>query len=31
MLGDASQRMIGIGIDITNHMKTDVPAFQSVN
>ena len=31
MLGDASQRMIGIGIDITNHMKTDLPAFQSVN
>jgi hypothetical protein len=22
MMGDSSERMIGIGVDITNHMKT---------
>jgi hypothetical protein len=29
MMGDASQRMIGIGIDITDHMKTQDPTNRS--
>jgi len=29
MMGDASQRMIGIGIDITDNMKTQDPTSQS--
>lgn len=31
MLGDASQRMIGIGIDITNQMKTQDPTSHSAS
>ena len=31
MLGDASQRMIGIGIDITNHIKTQDPTSHSAS
>jgi hypothetical protein len=25
MMGDSSERMIGIGVDITDHMKTQEP------
>ena len=31
MLGDASQRMIGIGIDITNHMNAQDPTSHSAS
>ncbi|MDR3799227.1 MAG: EAL domain-containing protein [Terracidiphilus sp.] len=31
MMGDASQRMVGIGIDITDHMKTQDPTSHSAS
>ena len=31
MMGDASQRMIGIGVDITDHMKTQDPTSHSAS
>jgi PAS domain S-box-containing protein len=31
MMGDASQRMIGIGVDITDHMKTQDPTWHSAS